>query len=92
MSAAPATAPPPPAWDPEIMTVVQPWHAPPLVRVPPDRRDEVKAALAAAGFETWEYGEELSAFLPEPWVTLVFFKWEADQTAAQKVIDALPDS
>ena len=92
MSAAPATAPPQPVWSPEIMTVVQPWHAPPLVRVPPDRRDAIKAALADAGFETWEYGD--GAEIPllalfQPYATLVFTKWETDREAAQRVIDGL---
>ena len=71
------------------LRVEQPWHAPPLVRVPLDRRHEVRDALAAAGFETWESGTDLADLLPMSEATLVFTRWEVDQDAAQRVLDEL---
>ena len=71
------------------LRVEQPWHAPPLVRVPLDRRHEVRDALAAAGFETWESGTEVAQLFPAVRVTLVL-TWEADMAAAQRVLDELP--
>ena len=89
----PAAAPPADRADSAAtrpLRMEQPWRAPPLVRVPFDRRHEVRDALAAAGFETWESGTEVAPFLPTPKVTLVFH-WEVDQPAVQKVLDGLAD-
>ena len=90
MSAAPAVAPRLPAAPPEMLRVYQPWHAPPLVRVPMNRLEAVRGALTAAGFETWESDLEITPFLPDPYTTLVFMRWESDIDAAQRVLDALP--
>ena len=90
MPAAPAAADPVrPAAAPPGLKVEQPWHAPPLVRVPLSRRHEVRDALAAAGFETWESGADLADLLPTWEATLVFTRWEVDQDAAQRVLDEL---
>ncbi|MFH5805010.1 hypothetical protein [Alienimonas sp. DA493] len=87
MSAAaePRAAAPPD--EPGMLKVYQPWHAPPVVRVPWDRVDEVRQALEAVGFPNW-VGETGSFANLAPWATVVL-RWEADQDAAQRVLDEL---
>ena len=82
------TASDPPAL-PARLRVEQPWHAPPLVKVPWERVQEVQKALAEAGFRN-RVGEEGEFYGITPEATVIL-RWEADQENAQRVLDALDD-